>query len=84
MQTDEYRIRKLEVTTAVFNEKLKNNDEKIESLQASVENLTEAVKQLTTAMQLAKGGWKSMATLGGLVLGLASLISMVYSFFKGS
>lgn len=83
MQTDEYRVRKLEIATAVTHEKLKNNDEKIESLQNSVDQLTEAVNHLTTVMNEAKGGWKSLAVLGSVVVGLASVIAVVVDFFRG-
>lgn len=76
VNTDEYRIRKLEVSGAVMAEKIKN-------LEESIDRLTTAVDNLTNTMTQAKGGWKVLVLQGGLIAAVVTLTIQLAEFFKG-
>lgn len=76
VNTDEYRIRKLEVNNAVLNEKIKN-------LETSISRLTESVDALTDALTQAKGGWKSMVVLGTVLSGVVATVVGIIEWVRG-
>jgi hypothetical protein len=77
VNTDEYRIRKLEISRAVTDEKVKN-------LEESIDRLTTAVDALTKTMTEAKGGWRVLALQGGILMGLAALFTTILDFVRGA
>lgn len=75
VNTGEYRIRKLEISTAVDREQIK-------ALKESVKELKDSVDALTAVMQQSKGGWKVLAAQGGLIAFLAGLIVAILEYLK--
>lgn len=74
VDTNEYRIRKLEIRQAVQDEKAKNFEE-------SIGELTSAVKTLTDTMNQAKGGWSTLATQGALIAFIIMIVDFAKDYF---
>ncbi len=83
MNTDAYRIRKLEISNAVVGEKVKNLGEKVKNLEDSIDKLTTAVETLNTTMNRTEGGWAVIAKTAGAVAVLVTIAISLLEFIKG-